>query len=320
MEARGHAGLGVNAVRHVARHLEAENARDFRCQRDRLEIEHQLRMVGVGVGHADRGARQLPLLTGRVELLDFLDAAFHFADVIQIIRQPRAVGGTDLFFQPIDRGHQAVENALVFAAAARPFLRSGARAEQLIEHRARIAQHRQRLGRRGPTDGVGVNAGIVVFASAGLILILYAQLHRRNRRVLAEALGVDLVQRRPRHHIGAHRLFRMRLRQEDGGGAKVIAADLGGGECLGLAAIGVADNRQVIAERLEWRQAARRQIKPAPGVGRRPQVGFEADVGRTCGAMHHLQRDQPGPAGLGRRGPGHRRRGGNHRVEQGQAQ
>jgi hypothetical protein len=76
----------------------------------------------------------------------------------------------------------------------------------LIEHRARIADHRQRLGRRRPADRVGVNARIVIRATAGLIDVLDAQLHRRNRRRLAKLLRVDLIERRAGKHVRTLRL------------------------------------------------------------------------------------------------------------------
>ena len=66
--------------------------------------------------------------------------------------------------------------------------------EQQIERGARIADHRQRLSGRGPADRVGVGAGVVVVATAGLIEILDAQLHRGDRRVHAELLRVELVE------------------------------------------------------------------------------------------------------------------------------
>ena len=73
-------------------------------------------------------------------------------------------------------------------------LRAGA--EQKIERDARIADHRERLARARPADRVRVRAGVVVVAAAGLIEILDAELHRRNRRVLADASRDDLVERR----------------------------------------------------------------------------------------------------------------------------
>ena len=62
-------------------------------------------------------------------------------------------------------------------------------AEQQIERDARVADHRQRLARARPADRVGVGAGVVVVAAAGLIEVLDAELHRRDRRVLAELLA-----------------------------------------------------------------------------------------------------------------------------------
>ena len=64
----------------------------------------------------------------------------------------------------------------------------------------------------------------------------------------------------------------MHLGQEHRARAEVIAADLRRADRFGSLAVGVADDRQVVAERLERRQAARRQIEVASDRRRRPQV------------------------------------------------
>ena len=115
-------------------------------------------------------------------------------------------------------------------------------AEQHVEGDARIADHRQRLARRRPADRVGVGAGVVVGAAAGLIEVLDAELHRRQRRRLPGALGVELIERGAGEQIGALRLLRVRLREEHRARAEVIAADLRQRERLGVARVGVADD------------------------------------------------------------------------------
>ena len=82
-------------------------------------------------------------------------------------------------------------------------------------------------------------------------------------RVLAELLRVVLIERRADAHVRALRLTRVHLRQEHGARAEVIAADLRRLEGLGVAHVGVADDGEVVAERLERAQAARRQVEAA---------------------------------------------------------
>ena len=85
---------------------------------------------------------------------------------------------------------------LILAPPRRALLGVRAAAEQLIEHRARIANHRQRLRRRRPRDRIGVGARVAVLAAARLIDGLDAELQRRDGHLLAEALRVELVDRR----------------------------------------------------------------------------------------------------------------------------
>ena len=93
--------------------------------------------------------------------------------------------------------------------------------------------------------------------------------------------------------VGALRLLRVRLGQEHRARAEVIAADLRRGERLGVAHVGVADDGQVVAERLERRQAARRsgrsRGRPPPattGSSATPIGVLPAD------AVHHLDGDE----------------------------
>ena len=176
----------VDPVGHVAAQLECEDPRHVRGQRRRLQVEHQLDVLVVRIGHAVGRRRQLARFAARVERLHLLDAALDLAHVREVVVEPRAVGRADRRLQLADRFGDPVEDASVAAAARRPRGRRGADAEQLIEHRARVANHRQRLGRRGPADRVGVGARVAVEAAAGLVDVLDAQLHRRDRRVLPE--------------------------------------------------------------------------------------------------------------------------------------
>ena len=175
----------------------------------------------IGAPGSSRGS---PL---RVVRLDALDAPLDLADVLEIVG--RAARDRRRRASLFSRATCAVIQSRMLLSSARrcrALLRRGADAEQLVERRARVADHRQRRRRRGPADRVGVDAGVAVGAAAGLIDVLDAQLHRRNRRVLAELLRVELVERGADAHVRALRLLRMRLRQEHGARAEVVAADL----------------------------------------------------------------------------------------------
>ena len=195
---------------------------------------------------------------------------------------------------------------------SRPFARRGADAEQQIEHGARVADHRQRLIRRRPADRVGIGARVAIRAAARLVDVLDAQLHRRNRGALAVLLRVVLIDRRADEDVRALRLLRMHLRQEHRARAEVIAADFRRRERLGVPHVGVADDRDVVAERLERREAARRQVELAAHRRRRPQVLLDAERRAAGGAVHHLDGRKANLAAGGlRRGAGR-----NHGLEE----
>ncbi len=277
MEALRDAALRVDPARRVAAHLEREHARDVGLEGQRLQVEHQLDVLVERVGHARGRAGQFAGFARVVAGLDALDAPLDLAHVLEILLHPLAIARVERAVQVGDLGGDVVEHARRGAAARRPFLARTAGAEELIEGHARVADHRQRLGRRRPADHVGVDAGVAVGAAAGLVDVLDAQLHRRDRRVLPEALGVELIDRDAGADIGAFGLARVRLREEHGARAEVIAADLRLRHRLGVAHVGVADDGQVLAEALERAERGRSEIeivtRPPPattGAARRP--------------------------------------------------
>src|SRR5262249_11971496 len=149
-------------------------------------------------------------------------------------------------------------------------LRRRADAEQLVERGAWVANHRQRLFRTRPADRVGVDAGVAVGATAGLIDVLDAQLQRWNSRILTKTLRVQLIERDADLNVGSFRLLRVHLGQEYRARTEVIAADFLGCERFGVADVRVADDGHVIAEGFERAQAARRQVEAAANGSWRP--------------------------------------------------
>ena len=78
------AALRIHAARAVAAHLEREDARDVRRERERLQVEHQLHVLGERVGDAGRRSGQLARLAARVAGFDALNAPLDLADVLEI--------------------------------------------------------------------------------------------------------------------------------------------------------------------------------------------------------------------------------------------
>ena len=268
------------------------------------------------VGHAGRRPRQLARVAGRVSRFDLLDAPLDLPHAVEILLHAPAIARVEAPGEIADLRRDVVEHARRGAAARVALLRRAARAEQLIERHPRIADHRQRLGRRGPADHVRVDARVAVRAATALVGVLDAQLHRRDGRVLPEALRVDLIERHAGAHVGALGLLRMRLREEDGARPEVIAADLGRRHRVRPPDVGVADDRQTVSERLEGTERARREIERAPGPGRRPQVLGRAPLVGARRAVHHLDADEPRAIERRRvRGPRPEAARRRHRVE-----
>jgi hypothetical protein len=102
----------------------------------------------------------------------------------------------------------------------------------------------------------------------------------------------DLIDRSADVEIGALRLLRVRLREKDRARSEVVAADLRRLERLGHAHVGVADDGEVLAPRLERGQRAfLDQLEVASDLGRRPEVLGRAPVVAAGGAVHRLDED-----------------------------
>ncbi len=89
----------------------------------------------------------------------------------------------------------------------------------------------------------------------------------------------------------------MHLGEEHRARAEMVAADFRRGERFGVPHVGVADDGDVVAERLERRQAGRRQIEIAADRSRRPHVLLDAIGGAAGSPVHHLDADKPRRSG-----------------------
>jgi hypothetical protein len=114
------------------------------------------------------------------------------------------------------------------------------------------------------------------------------------------------------------RLLRMRLSQEDRARAEVITANLRQRERLGVAHVGIADDRHGVAVLLERAErVVRNQREVGPDLFGREQELGRRPVVATGEAMHLLDADEPRGRGCGR-GLGEHAAGWHHRVQEGQ--
>jgi hypothetical protein len=107
---------------------------------------------------------------------------------------------------------------------------------------------------------------------------------------------------------------RVHVREEDGAGAEVIAADLLGDHRLGLPHVGVGDDGQVLAVLLERVEGGGGEVEPLPRRGGRPEVELGPQGVAAGGAVHHLDRHQARAVGRGL--PPQRAPRRDHRVEE----
>ena len=169
-------------------------------------------------------------------------------------------------------------------------------AEQLLEDRARVELHRQRLRRAAPRQRVGVDAAEVAGAGAGVVGRIHRQLERGHLRVAGEVPRQQLVHR----HVGDDLDFvapaARRAGQERARGAGVNVVPVG---------LESRQHQHPVAERRQ-RLENRRQLEGRALGLRQPVV------------HRHPVRDVEGlePVDRFRRGAGQDRR---HRLQQRQA-
>ncbi len=164
--------------------------------------------------------------------------------------------------------------------------------KQEVERHPRVADHRQRLCRRPPADRIGVHARIAIRTATGLIDVFDTELHRRDRRILAVPVGIQLVERGPHVHVRTLCLLRMRLREEYRTRAEVVTPDLVWLEGLRHPNIGVADDREVLAPRVEREQRTRREVEVVPYISGSPEVLTRTPIVTARAPMYQLDRDQ----------------------------
>ena len=183
-------------VAHFARHHERGDAGDVGLERDRHQVEHQLGVLLVIVRNA----------AGRRRHVEMRNCAFCFSASWMrrsISRTVSRYSATRLRSfaprSPCSRRTCPVTASRMLRCCSMRCSRScgGARRRRTcVEDHARIDFHRQRRGRRPPRNRVHVGATEADVAGADQPAVVFGrQFERRQRRVLADLLRRDLIDR-----------------------------------------------------------------------------------------------------------------------------
>ncbi len=295
-----HADLWIRHAAELAPEHERDHARQVGLIREDLQVAHQPHVLIVGGGNAGRMIDAGQFLAAL--LLGFLNPPFDVANRVEILDQLHAVALPERALQARDFVANGVEQAAVLpdAPLTHPWIGAAAVAEQPFEDGARIVLGRQRRARSEPGDRVGVGARKPHVARAGGLARFDRHLQRPELRERAHLPGQDLVHRDAGVEPGlAGR--RRDVGQEPRARFRMCAAGASRRRHAGE----IAQDQQVVFERLQWRQC-RRQLEARAFGGRRPLF------------HHHAVRDVHHPESRDRFRSGvlERRQRRHHRVQQ----
>ena len=191
----GYADLRIGAAAQFPPHHERYDAGQVGLVGEHLQVEHQLRVLFVCVGHARR-LRHFGQVAAAL-LLGHLNPPLDVANGVEILIEPGAVAGPDF---PVQFGYalgQGVEQAAVLADALEPHLRVGGAdvAEEPLEHQPRIGFHRQRRVRVAPGDGARVHATEADVAGTENVVFVEREFERTELGFPAEPARHELVDR-----------------------------------------------------------------------------------------------------------------------------
>src|SRR5688572_3368951 len=104
------ADLDVAPIALLARELERDDARDVGLERQNLQIEHQLRMVGERRGNPHWPV-EIRRQVARDRLFSALDLTLDRASAVEILIQACAIGNAHPLLEPRDVGNEDIEQA-----------------------------------------------------------------------------------------------------------------------------------------------------------------------------------------------------------------
>ncbi len=235
-----------------------------------------------------------------------LQATLDLAHVVGEGIQARTVRHTDLVAHALDLVVDRIEDALVALAAQHALLGGAAAAEHALEYDLRVQFHRQRRGRRGPGDRVGIDAAVTFAAVARTrTRVFHRDFHRRQQRFLPVPGGDDLVDGLASVDVGTRGLARL-LRTQERGSDPVVGTGFTRRR-LGRARVQPGQDIQVLAERLHRLPDERQFVRQC--------ADFLGNPVARCRAVRHEAAEETRRRLC--RGPGLCREGGDHRIQQG---
>src|SRR5439155_9381088 len=128
----------------------------------------------------------------------FFEPALDFPNTLQIVVDACLVLSAEALAQARGLAGNGVENAAELLAARAPLVGRRALPEQPLEHLVWVVLHRQRRRRRTEGDRARIAAPeLAVARAAATGPVLGGQFERRQRRVLADVLGRNLIDSDP---------------------------------------------------------------------------------------------------------------------------
>ena len=272
------ADLGIGAAAHFPGQHERADARQVGLIGQRQQVHHQLGVLGVVGRDAQRliDHRQLASSAPRPSGCAARRRARPPRYSSSLIWSPRADGPLEVRRARRRPRRECCDPAACARSRAAASVLP-ARAEQPLEHRARIVLDRQRRGRRAPGDGVRVGAARAAVARAEHRVRLDAELERRELRFLARTpVRRADPSRPPPIDVGAGGQLERHAGQEGAGGPRVIASALD--QVRGLVVQAAAQEHLVLEGR--QRLQRRRQLRERP-FGLREPVRHRHAVGHV---------------------------------------
>ena len=150
MESFGDPQIGIGPHARFVIHRERDHAGDVGLERERHQIEHQLEVLGDVGRRADGSVGNLE--RRHVGFLGHLHPAFDLAHRVEVVADDHAVADAEARLQARRLRLHAIEDAAGLLEDGGALLVGVALAEQLLEHRARVAFLGQRLRRRPPGE------------------------------------------------------------------------------------------------------------------------------------------------------------------------
>ena len=179
-------------------------------------------MIGIRGGNTD-GTVQIRKLVVLGVGLRLLNAAFHFADRLEVLGKSGTIARTEIAFESAEIFGEGVEQAGPFLERSAAFGEVASVAKEALEDDARVRFSRQRGRGRRPGEIVLISAGVAVVALTDHLEVVHGQFEGGQLGSLSNTLSRDLIDRRSQVVVGALRQLGFGGTQEGRVGGSVAA-------------------------------------------------------------------------------------------------